>query len=219
MAKHFTFILLASILILQTKAHTNCSNELLNPHIPTKSGQRSHQNDSVFELRCEGNTNTTTTTTTIHFPSYGHDLVVKSISYDTKKLDLIDPKNCVHEVFLNLDLSLTPFRYYYVVKNYTYLNCSAKLSPSFLSIPCLSGYDHFVYTVEPSMEVPSFCKAIRTKAIPFEYSPYLADNSFGLGLTWGSLQVENGGFKVGLLQGMLYSFFPSFFGYFFSPSS
>ncbi|KAJ7952554.1 RING-H2 finger protein [Quillaja saponaria] len=130
-----------------------------------------------FELICEDNT------TTIHFPSYGN-MIVESISYDTRKLDLLDPKSCVHEVFLNLNLSLTPFLYYHVLKNYTYLNCSASLSPSFTEIPCLSGSDCHFYTVDPSLPVPVSCKKVKTVAIPFAYSPYLSDNTFGLGLTW-----------------------------------
>lgn len=109
---------------------------------------------------------------------------MKSISYDIKKLNLLDPKNCVHEVFLNLNLSLTPFQYYYVTKNYTYLNCSARLSPSFEQVPCLSGSEYHVYVVEASINVPKFCGAVKTVAIPFSYSGYISDDSFGLGLTW-----------------------------------
>ncbi|KAL5748428.1 hypothetical protein ACOSP7_025470 [Xanthoceras sorbifolium] len=132
-----------------------------------------------FDLFCKENT------TMIHFPSYG-DLVVKSISYHIKKLDLLDPRNCVHGVFLNLNLSLTPFHYYYVVKKYKYLNCSARLPPtSFTEVPCLSGSrHHHIYTVESSLAVPVSCRAVKTVAIPFAYSPYISDNSFGLGLTW-----------------------------------
>uniref|UniRef100_A0A2P2MYJ9 RING-type E3 ubiquitin transferase n=1 Tax=Rhizophora mucronata TaxID=61149 RepID=A0A2P2MYJ9_RHIMU len=130
-----------------------------------------------FKLLCKENA------TKIHFPSYG-DLVVKSISYNIRKLDLLDPKNCVHGAFLNLNLSLTPFQYYYVVNNYTYINCSTVLPPSFTEIPCLSGSKHHVYTLESSLAVPVSCGVVKTVAIPFAYSPYIADNSFGLGLTW-----------------------------------
>lgn len=158
-----------------------CSHDTPEPdiHFPFRlKGQLpQHCGHPGFELFCKENT------TMIHFPSYG-DLVVKSISYDTKKLELLDPKNCVHEVFLNLNLSASLFRYYYVVKNYTYLNCSARLPPSFKKVPCLSGSAHFVYTVKPSLAVPLSCRAVKTIAIPFAYSPYISDNSFGLGLTW-----------------------------------
>lgn len=120
--------------------------------------------------------------TIIHFPSYG-DLVIKSISYDLKKLELIDPKSCVQEVFLNLNLSSTPFSYHYILKEYQYLNCSAEI-PSFLQVPCLSGIGHHVYVVETSFVVPGFCNHVKTVEIPFSYSPFLSDNTFGLGLTW-----------------------------------
>ncbi|KAI9087067.1 hypothetical protein K1719_031028 [Acacia pycnantha] len=90
---------------------------------------------SGFDLFCKKNL------TTIHFPSYGAYLVVKSISYPTKRINLLDPRNCVHHVFLNLDLSLTPFQYFYVLKNYTYLNCSTSLSRPFMEIPCMSASD------------------------------------------------------------------------------
>jgi hypothetical protein len=140
------------------------------------------QRPSGFEVVCKGDNNTTT----IHFPSYG-DLVVRSISYGDKRLNLLDPKNCVHEVFLNLNLSLTPFHYFYGVKNYTYLNCSSRLPSSFPEVPCLSGAGHHVYTVESSLGVPDSCRRVKSVAIPFLYSPYISDNSFGLGLSWDNL--------------------------------
>ncbi|XVF10886.1 hypothetical protein REPUB_Repub07fG0222000 [Reevesia pubescens] len=146
--------------------------------------------DQGFDLFCRNNL------TMIHFPSYG-DLVVKSISYDTRRLNLLDPKNCVHEVFLNLNLSLTPFHYYYVVKNYTFFNCSASLGPSVREIPCLSGSQHHVYSVESPVSVsvpgPDSCRQIKTVAIPFAYSSYLSDSSFGLGLTWELPEPEDSG--------------------------
>ncbi|GMI63968.1 hypothetical protein HRI_000066100 [Hibiscus trionum] len=153
-----------------------------------KTQQSQHCGDPNFELFCRNNS------TIIHFPFYG-DLVVKSISYDTRKLDLLDPRNCVHEVFLNLDLSLTPFHYFYVVKNYTYLNCSASIGGSIPEIPCLSGPQHHVYTVESYAEVPDSCRPIKTVTIPFAYSSYLSDGSFGLGLTWELPKGDDFGFQ------------------------
>ncbi|KAL7188558.1 hypothetical protein ACSBR1_038428 [Camellia fascicularis] len=96
----------------------------------------------------------------------------------------LQPLDCSYSVFLNLNLSLTPFQYYYVVKNYTYLNCSSLLSPSFMQVPCLSGPRHHVYIMESFETMPVSCKPIRTISIPFLYSPYLFDNSFGLRFTW-----------------------------------
>ncbi|KAM5573022.1 RING-H2 finger protein ATL22-like [Rosa sericea] len=159
-----------------------------------KSQQPQHCGLPGFDLDCSNNR------TTIHIPSYG-DLVVKSISYDIKKLELLDPKNCVHGVFLNLNLSLTPFQYYYVMKEYSYLNCSVRLSKSFTEVPCLSGSGYHVYTVKPTFAVPNSCRVVKTVPIPFEYSPYLGDNSFGLGLTWNLLGHEDSHeAKVGSLQ-------------------
>ncbi|KAJ6308611.1 hypothetical protein OIU76_018237 [Salix suchowensis] len=130
-----------------------------------------------FDLVCKENT------TMIDFPTYG-PLVVKSISYDIRKLALLDPKNCVHEVFLNLNPSGTPFQYYYLLKNFTYLNCSTRLSPSLNQVSCLSDSRNHVYTVESSFPIPFSCKQLKAISIPFSYSPYLAGNSFGLGFTW-----------------------------------
>ncbi|XP_024168874.1 RING-H2 finger protein ATL22-like [Rosa chinensis] len=159
-----------------------------------KSQQPQHCGLPGFDLDCSNNR------TTIHIPSYG-DLVVKSISYDIKKLELLDPKNCVHGVFLNLNLSLTPFQYYYVMKEYSYLNCSVRLSKCFTEVPCLSGSVYHVYTVKPTFAVPNSCRVVKTVPIPFEYSPYLGDNSFGLGLTWNLLGHEDSHeAKVGSLQ-------------------
>jgi hypothetical protein len=159
----FTSTLLNTAKIANCSA-INCSNRSISPG---------------FDLVCENNT------TKINFPSYG-DFIVKSISYEAKKLQLIDPKNCIHGVFLNLDLSQTPFRYYYVVNNYTYLNCSARLPLSNAEVDCLSNSTHHIYTVETSSGTPEFCRAVKTVAIPFAYSPYLRGNNFGLALTWDS---------------------------------
>ncbi|XP_016200610.1 putative RING-H2 finger protein ATL21B [Arachis ipaensis] len=180
----FFFFILLLVLTFQTSTtkatyssyhdSTKCSHGGPSIHYPF------HIKGSLpgFELLCKENL------TTIHFPSYG-DLVVKSISYDTKKIQLLDPKNCVHGVFLNLNLSSTPFQYYHVLKNYTYLNCSTKLStPSFTEVPCLSAAGSHVYTVDPELHVPGSCNGFKTVAIPFEYSPYISDNSLGLALTW-----------------------------------
>lgn len=175
-----------------------------------KSHQPQHCGDQSFDLFCRNNS------TMIHFPSYA-DLVVKSISYNSRKLNLVDPKTCVHEVFLNLNLSLTPFRYYYVVKNYTYFNCSASLGPNVTEVPCLSGSKHHVYTAESPVPVSDSCRAMKTVAIPFAYSSYLSDSSFGLGLTWelpereeySGLQSKTGRFQLSQTKGdFLIIFFP-----------
>ncbi|KAM3322117.1 putative RING-H2 finger protein ATL21A isoform X1 [Capsicum chacoense] len=150
-----------------------------------------------FVLQCKQNM------TILNFPSYG-DLVIKSISYDLQKLELIDPKNCVHGVFLNLNLSNTPFSYYYVLKEYQYLNCSAEIS-SFLQVPCLSGIGHHVYVVETSFVVTDFCNHVKTVGIPFSYSPFLSDNTFGLGFTWhfaNSQDSVTAKFTAGLFEGL-----------------
>ncbi|XP_057462723.1 RING-H2 finger protein ATL22-like [Actinidia eriantha] len=157
----------------------NCTHDGPNILFPFSLQELQPHNCSHpgFKLLCRDNK------TLLQFPSH-RDLIVKSISYDTKRLSLLDPKNCVHEVFLNLNLSHTPFKYYYLVKSYTYWNCSAQLSPLFVQVPCLSGSKYHVYVVESHQEVPSSCKIVKTVAIPFSYSPYLSDNSFGLGFTW-----------------------------------
>lgn len=143
-----------------------------------------------FELVCRSNT------TMIKLP-FHEDLVVKSISYRDRRLNLLDPGNCVHEVFLNLNLSQTPFKYYYSLNSYTYVNCSEPRIPwnySLPEIPCLSGPGYHMYTVRGShassdvanRDGSSSCRVVKTVDIPFAYSPYLSDNSFGLGLTWES---------------------------------
>lgn len=87
------------------------------------------------------------------------------------------------------------------MKEYSYLNCSVRLPRSFTEVPCLSGSGYHVYTVEPTFAVPNSCRVVKTVPIPFEYSPYLADNSFGLGLTWNILGHEDSHeAKVGSLQ-------------------
>ncbi|XP_038905185.1 putative RING-H2 finger protein ATL21A [Benincasa hispida] len=135
-----------------------------------------------FNISCSSNT------TRIHFKTYD-SLSIKSISYDQKRLDLVDLNRCVHAAFLKLNLDLTPFRYFYVVKDYWYLNCTTRLvSTSSTPIPCLSrDGEYYVYAVRPPLmgSTPRSCKEIKRVKIPFEYSPYLDDGSFGLSLTWG----------------------------------
>jgi hypothetical protein len=192
----FIFLVLFSSTFLTTEAVKQyCGHGAPKIQFPLhiKGGQLQNSgpdHPGGFEVVCKDNTTIT------HFPSYG-DLVVRSISYDDKRLNLLDPKNCVHEVFLNLDLSLTPFRYFYGVKNYTYLNCSSGLPSSFPEVPCLSGSGYHVYTVEPSMALPDSCRRVKTVAIPFQYSPYVSDNTFGLGLSWDVRPAgsEDSGFK------------------------
>lgn len=165
---------------------TTCGDAGPDIHYPYHiKGQQQQYHDSLhgFELICKDNL------TTIHFQSYG-DLVVKSISYDTKNINLLDPKSCIHHVFLNLNLSLTPFKYFYVLKNYTYLNCSTNLPHPLVEVPCLSGSSYHVYTVDPALPVPDSCEVIKTVAIPFAYSPYLSDNTLGLRLTWNLRQPQ-----------------------------
>nr|XP_004245797.1 putative RING-H2 finger protein ATL21A [Solanum lycopersicum] len=166
----------------------NCSNASdLNIQFPFKLQE--------FQLHCKQNR------TILHFPSYG-DLVIKSISYDLKKLELIDPKNCVPEVFLNLNLTNTPFSYYYTLKEYQYLNCSAEISSSFFQVPCLSGNGHHVYVVETSFVVPDFCNYVKTVRIPFSYSPFLSDNTFGLGLSWNLENSHEDSVTTGQFKGL-----------------
>lgn len=133
-----------------------------------------------FNISCSSNT------TRIHFKTYD-SLSIKSISYDKKRLDLVDLNHCVHAAFLKLNLSLTPFRYFYVVKDYWYLNCTTRLISTYSPpVPCLSrNGEYYVYVVRPMGSTPRFCKEIKRVKIPFEYSPYLDDGSFGLALTWG----------------------------------
>ncbi|KDP39914.1 hypothetical protein JCGZ_03445 [Jatropha curcas] len=188
----FYILFFSSIFLSIDSFQVNCSDSAPDIHFPFWISNQHPQhcnNHPAFELSCKENT------TMIYFPCYG-DLGVKSISYDIKKIDLFDPKNCVHQVFLNLNLSQTPFRYYYLVKDYTYLNCSTTLSPSFVEIPCLSGSKHHVYTVDSSFSVPVSCRVVKTVAVPFAYSPFLADNSFGLGLTWSLPGDDYKGFSI-----------------------
>jgi len=165
---------------------TKCGDAGPDIHYPyhIKGQYQHHESLPAFELLCKDNL------TTIHFPSYG-DLEVKSIAYDTKNMHLLDPKKCVHHVFLNLNLSLTPFHYFYVLKNYTYLNCSTTLPPPLVEVPCLSAASYHVYTVDSALPVPGSCETVKTVAIPFAYSPYLSDSTLGLRLTWDMSEPED----------------------------
>ncbi|KAK9068029.1 hypothetical protein SSX86_012140 [Deinandra increscens subsp. villosa] len=178
------FFIFTSIQVLDSKPTSKiCNHDKPHIHFPFKVNSFCKHNQTV-----------------INFRGYG-ELGVKSVEYDPNKLTLTDPKDCVFEVFLNLQLDSTPFRYYHIVKNYTYLNCSVDLSGSFEPVPCLSGSRHHVYVVESFLHVPSSCNVVKTVSIPFAYSSYVSDDSFGLDLTWDSdgwmdLVEEKRGFGV-----------------------
>ncbi|XP_031098104.1 RING-H2 finger protein ATL22-like [Ipomoea triloba] len=175
------------------KCNNSSSSEDLTIQHPFHIQNQQPQECGVpgFGLNCKHNM------TTLHFPSYG-DLVVKSISYDVQRVDLLDPKNCVHQVFLNLNLSHTPFTYYYTLKEYKYLKCLAELPAPYLQVPCLSVSGSHFYIVETCMSVPTSCQHVKTLPIPFSYSPYLNDNSFGLRLTWKMSGAEEAGHHGGM---------------------
>ncbi|KAI3828911.1 hypothetical protein L1987_03022 [Smallanthus sonchifolius] len=168
----FIFFIFTSIQVLDSKPTSKiCKHDQPNIHFPFKITSSCKHNQTM-----------------INFQDYG-ELGLKSISYNPNKLTLIDPKDCVFEVFLNLNLDPTPFRYYHVVRNYTYLNCSIALSGSFEQVPCLSDSKHHVYVVDSmsSLEVHGSCEVVKTVLIPFAYSSYVSDDSFGLDLSWDSV--------------------------------
>ncbi|XP_022158470.1 uncharacterized protein LOC111024954 [Momordica charantia] len=175
----FSFFFLLLFSSTSIKAEPSCSHShshgCTKLHFPFK-----------LNLSCSENT------TTIHFKSHESSLplAVKSISYDQKRLDLADPHGCVHGVFLDLDLAPTPFRYFYALKDYIYVNCTVKLPPPSTPVPCLSkqgdhGYYVYVVRAAPLVAAPRRCREVKRVGIPFEYSPYLDDGSFGLSLSWG----------------------------------
>lgn len=55
----------------------------------------------------------------------------------------------------------------------------------------MSGSKYHVYVVESFQAVPAACQPVKTVAIPFSYSPYLSDDSFGLGITWDASRPED----------------------------
>ncbi|KAK1419039.1 hypothetical protein QVD17_28195 [Tagetes erecta] len=165
----FIFFIFTFIQVLDCKPTSKiCNHDKPHLHFPFKLNSKCKHNQTI-----------------INFQGYG-ELGIKSISHDPNKLTLFDPKDCVFEVFLNLNLEPTPFRYYHVVKNYTYLNCSRDHLGSFEQVPCLSGIKHHVYVVESSLDVYTSCEVVKTVSIPFAYSSYVSDDSFGLDLSWDS---------------------------------
>ncbi|KAK4801799.1 hypothetical protein SAY86_000002 [Trapa natans] len=192
----FSFLFLSLFLSTSADAQISncqpvqCSHEGPNVTLPFYlNSQPQDCGEPGFELTCRSNA------TMIKLP-YHKELIVKSISYQNRRFNLLDPENCLHEVFLNLDLSGTPFKYYYTIKSFTYVNCSNPISLrsklSFPEVPCLSGPGHHVYTVKSSLfaslsaswDRSASCRVAKVVEIPFAYSPYLSDSSFGLGLTW-----------------------------------
>ncbi|CAN0842485.1 RING-H2 finger protein ATL22 [Linum grandiflorum] len=199
-AQIFPLHFLLFFFLFTTSQSSSCPPIKCNPqgpeiHYPFRETTHHHphcgRGGPGFDLTCHHNT------TTVHFDS-SIDLLVKSIDYADSRVDLVDPRACVHEVFMDLNLTGTPFQYAYKVEDFEYLNCSTRVD-GLDEVGCLSGEDSHVYTLKKGSDDHGrfdglrLCKEMKTVAIPFGYSPYLADDGFGLGLIW---TVDNGGGEI-----------------------
>ncbi|XP_059304636.1 putative RING-H2 finger protein ATL21B [Lycium ferocissimum] len=161
-----------------------------------------------FNLLCDASNETI-----LRLPNKSGEFTVQAINYSTQEIWLNDPKDCLPQLLLKLNLSASPFSGVYY-QDYTLFNCSLdytmiKLNP----IACLSGLHYTVYATSSMrgvslLERPE-CKLIRTIAVPVQWPFYeqvvSSDLSGDILLTWANpycKMCESRGGRCGLKRTM-----------------
>ncbi|CAL9245489.1 unnamed protein product [Arabidopsis halleri] len=120
--------------------------------------------------------------------------LVREIDYETQRIRLNDPENCMARRLLNFDPSGSPFSPLRS-RNYTFLICpkEANVTASYRAIDCLgnSTSSFFVVQLDLVGSMPSSCQTFKTLPLPFSWSvAYTAfpggQNSRDLWLKWDS---------------------------------
>lgn len=159
---------------------------------------------SGFNLHCDA-----ANQTILKLPDSSGEFTVHDIDYSTQELWLNDPKDCLPQLLLKLNLSSSPFSGVYY-QDFTLFNCSfyytrAKLNP----IACLSGLNYTVYATSSMrgarlLSTPA-CNLIGTIAVPVQW-PFFeqvlsSDLSGDIRLSWANpdcRKCESKGGRCGL---------------------
>ncbi|XP_010469020.1 PREDICTED: RING-H2 finger protein ATL22 [Camelina sativa] len=132
--------------------------------------------------------------TALKLPPMSEPFLVREIDYETQRIRLNDPDNCLARRLLNFDASRSPFSPLRP-RNYTFLICPKEdnVTASFSAIDCLgnSTSSFFVVQLELVSLMPSSCQIFKTLPLPFSWSvAYTAfpggQNSRDLWLKWDS---------------------------------
>ncbi|XP_009790335.1 putative RING-H2 finger protein ATL21A [Nicotiana tabacum] len=159
---------------------------------------------SGFNLHCDA-----ANQTILKLPDSSGEFTVHDIDYSTQELWLNDPKDCLPQLLLKLNLSSSPFSGVYY-QDFTLFNCSfsytrTKLNP----IACLSGLNYTVYATSSMrgarlLSTPA-CNLIGTIAVPVQW-PFFeqvlsSDLSGDIRLSWANpdcRKCESKGGRCGL---------------------
>ncbi|CAJ1974384.1 unnamed protein product [Sphenostylis stenocarpa] len=114
--------------------------------------------------------------TLLNLPNWG-PLKIQSINYAAQQLWVNDPKNCLPNRLLSLNLSASPFRAVYH-QQFTFFNCSLNLEylvSRYRPIACLSDSPKYVVFATPSPtavgHLTSVCNLVATVKVPVQ-SPF-----------------------------------------------
>ncbi|KAJ4822619.1 hypothetical protein Tsubulata_020950, partial [Turnera subulata] len=125
---------------------------------------------------------------------YSGNFTVHAIDYATQEIWISDPKSCLPDRILSLNLSGSPFRGLYY-QSFSFFNCSSNYMKYGLNpIACLSGSTYTVFATSSTKVINSLqndnssCILFTTVAVPVDWPFYeqilSSDLSEDLRLTW-----------------------------------
>ncbi|KAM6555605.1 hypothetical protein CsatB_002624 [Cannabis sativa] len=154
-----------------------------------------------FDISCDNNS----TQTLLNLPN-SQQFLVQRIDYDTRRIWIKDPNNCLPNriILHSLNLSGSPFDNFYN-ENFTFFNCSSSYHSNYLlstPIACLSGPTYTVVATTSSYTIEflskTICRLVGTFQVPVDSiinSENLYSWDFGGGdllrLTWRDVPTCN----------------------------
>ncbi|KAK4418520.1 putative RING-H2 finger protein ATL21C [Sesamum alatum] len=185
-----TFYLFLFFAVVHSKNHcptSYCSNNNSLPiQYPFKLQGQQPQNCSYTDLRCSSQG-----ITILNLP-YSGDFYVHLIDYESSRIQLYDPGNCLPKRLMTLNLSSSDHIVAFYHQNYTFYSCPSELIElsNLTSIDCLSNSSTATvatHTISRRvMEELYKCSEIVTSSVPVsELDPYdFIGNSNDFILTW-----------------------------------
>lgn len=142
-------------------------------------GQKLPQNCGLigFNLSCNAQKKAILST------PYSGDFYVTSIYYYLKRIELVDPDNCLPRRLLSLNLSSSPFKAA-SYQSYTFLSCPKGFVSRYV-VDCISNATTDIVAIRKEADVVKFtrCRKIFTLQIPDSYD-YSYAFPVNLELTW-----------------------------------
>ncbi|XP_068666160.1 rust resistance kinase Lr10-like [Aristolochia californica] len=175
----FLFVILISLNLLPIQASQNypCQRISCSPNGPEirfpfrlkgKSPQVCGDPDPAFELSCDADN-----TTVLHLWPSSSEIYVQEIDYKLERLRVYNFNSCIGCLFFNRSLPPSPFRFYDLTFNYTFVDCSHSVygfdEPW---NPCLRNSGQVLYLVHSQsslVDLPVSCQTVKTIELGSEY--------------------------------------------------